>query len=95
MGHEVPEDDGDEEATYGMDRLLGYGLKYDDHFQHSHLGIQAPRDGSHAREGALADAGLRALIEDRDGLMEIAPSPPGLTPVPVAARRSIRVRSSA
>jgi hypothetical protein len=21
----------------GMDRLLGYGLKYDDHFQHTHL----------------------------------------------------------
>ena len=40
-------------AHIGMDRLLGYGLKYDDHFQHTHLGIQAPRDGSHAREGAL------------------------------------------
>jgi hypothetical protein len=34
----------------GMDRLLGYGLKYDDHFQHTHLGIQATRDGSDARE---------------------------------------------
>jgi hypothetical protein len=22
----------------GLDRLLGYGLKYDDHFQHTHLG---------------------------------------------------------
>jgi hypothetical protein len=22
----------------GLDRLLGYGLKYDDHFQHAHLG---------------------------------------------------------
>jgi hypothetical protein len=59
----------------GMDRLLGYGLKYDDHFQHTHLGIQAPRDGSHAREGALAAAGLPALIEHRDGLVEIPPRP--------------------
>ncbi len=25
-------------AHIGMDRLLGYGLKYDDHFQHTHLG---------------------------------------------------------
>jgi hypothetical protein len=24
-------------AHIGMDRLLGYGLKYDDHFQHTHL----------------------------------------------------------
>ena len=22
----------------GMDRILGYGLKYDDHFKHTHLG---------------------------------------------------------
>jgi Domain of unknown function (DUF4260) len=26
-------------AHIGIDRLLGYGLKYDDHFQHTHLGI--------------------------------------------------------
>ena len=26
-------------AHIGMDRLLGYGLKYDDDFQHTHLGI--------------------------------------------------------
>jgi Domain of unknown function (DUF4260) len=25
-------------AHIGMDRLIGYGLKYDDHFQHTHLG---------------------------------------------------------
>jgi hypothetical protein len=25
-------------AHVGLDRLLGYGLKYDDHFQHTHLG---------------------------------------------------------
>jgi hypothetical protein len=25
-------------AHIGMDRALGYGLKYDDHFQHTHLG---------------------------------------------------------
>jgi Domain of unknown function (DUF4260) len=25
-------------AHLGMDGLLGYGLKYDDHFQHTHLG---------------------------------------------------------
>ena len=26
-------------AHIGLDRLMGYGLKYDDHFQHTHLGI--------------------------------------------------------
>lgn len=25
-------------AHIGMDRLMGYGLKYNDHFQHTHLG---------------------------------------------------------
>jgi len=25
-------------AHIGLDRTLGYGLKYDDHFQHTHLG---------------------------------------------------------
>lgn len=25
-------------AHIGLDRLLGYGLKYRDHFQHTHLG---------------------------------------------------------
>jgi len=25
-------------AHVGLDRVLGYGLKYDDHFQHTHLG---------------------------------------------------------
>lgn len=25
-------------AHIGMDRLLGYGLKYDDNFKHTHLG---------------------------------------------------------
>jgi hypothetical protein len=25
-------------AHIGMDRAMGYGLKYDDHFQHTHLG---------------------------------------------------------
>jgi hypothetical protein len=25
-------------AHIGLDRLVGYGLKYDDHFQHTHLG---------------------------------------------------------
>ena len=25
-------------AHIGMDRALGYGLKYNDHFQHTHLG---------------------------------------------------------
>jgi len=25
-------------AHIGLDRVLGYGLKYDDHFQHTHLG---------------------------------------------------------
>jgi hypothetical protein len=25
-------------AHIGLDRLFGYGLKYDDHFQHTHLG---------------------------------------------------------
>lgn len=26
-------------AHIGLDRLMGYGLKYDDHFQHTHLGM--------------------------------------------------------
>jgi hypothetical protein len=30
-------------AHIGMDRLMGYGLKYGDHFQHTHLG----RPGKH------------------------------------------------
>ena len=30
-------------AHIGLDRLLGYGLKYDDSFQHTHLGIQGRR----------------------------------------------------
>ena len=40
-------------AHIGLDRLLGYGLKYDDHFQHTHLGIQrAGRRPAHT-EGTL------------------------------------------
>ncbi|MGD0687117.1 MAG: DUF4260 domain-containing protein [Streptosporangiaceae bacterium] len=31
-------------AHIGFDRLLGYGLKYDDHFQHTHLGHLGPPD---------------------------------------------------
>jgi pimeloyl-ACP methyl ester carboxylesterase len=31
-------------AGSGVDRLLGYGLKYDDHFQHTHLGHLASPD---------------------------------------------------
>jgi hypothetical protein len=34
-------------AHIGMDRLLGYGLKYDDAFQHTHLSWKA--EGSEAR----------------------------------------------
>lgn len=30
-------------AHIGMDRVLGYGLKYDDHFQHTHLGFIGTR----------------------------------------------------
>ena len=26
-------------AHIALDRLMGYGLKYDDHFQHTHLGV--------------------------------------------------------
>jgi hypothetical protein len=29
-------------AHIGIDRLLGYGLKYGDHFQHTHLGHLGP-----------------------------------------------------
>ena len=32
-------------AHVGVDRLLGYGLKYDDHFQHTHLGHLGPPRG--------------------------------------------------
>jgi hypothetical protein len=35
-------------AHIGMDRLLGYGLKYADHFQHTHLGSQV--SAGHSRE---------------------------------------------
>ena len=31
-------------AHIGMDRLAGYGLKYGDHFQHTHLGRLGKRD---------------------------------------------------
>jgi hypothetical protein len=31
-------------AHIGMDRLFGYGLKYDDDFQHTHLGTIGRRD---------------------------------------------------
>ena len=37
-------------AHIGMDRLLGYGLKYDDHFQHTHLGLIGKR--GHAQKSA-------------------------------------------
>jgi hypothetical protein len=30
-------------AHIGMDRLMGYGLKYGDHFQHTHLGRPGKR----------------------------------------------------
>lgn len=33
-------------AHVGLDRALGYGLKYDDHFQHTHLG-HLGRAGGH------------------------------------------------
>jgi len=36
-------------AHIGLDRLMGYGLKYDDHFQHTHLGI-LDRGGSAAKD---------------------------------------------
>jgi hypothetical protein len=32
-------------AHIGADRVLGYGLKYDDHFQHTHLGHLGSPDG--------------------------------------------------
>src|SRR5579862_376614 len=37
-------------AHIGIDRLLGYGLKYDDHFQHTHLGLL----GAHAKGSEAA-----------------------------------------
>ena len=40
-------------AHIGLDRLLGYGLKYSDHFQHTHLGrlgrSAAPSESVHRR----------------------------------------------
>jgi len=33
-------------AHIGLDRLLGYGLKYGDHFQHTHLGRLGKRTGA-------------------------------------------------
>ena len=38
-------------AHIGLDRLMGYGLKYDDHFQHTHLGMLG-QGGSAAKERA-------------------------------------------
>jgi hypothetical protein len=38
-------------AHIGLDRLLGYGLKYDDDFQHTHLSIQRAADGPQAQRG--------------------------------------------
>jgi hypothetical protein len=35
-------------AHIGMDRALGYGLKYDDSFQHTHLGWIGKRTGTSA-----------------------------------------------
>jgi hypothetical protein len=35
-------------AHVGQDRLLGYGLKYDAHFQHTHLG----RPGRHTGQAS-------------------------------------------
>ena len=37
-------------AHIGLDRLMGYGLKYDDHFQHTHLGMLGGR-GRTSRRG--------------------------------------------
>jgi Domain of unknown function (DUF4260) len=31
-------------AHVGLDRLLGYGLKYDHSFQHTHLGMLGSRE---------------------------------------------------
>ena len=30
-------------AHIGLDRLMGYGLKYHDHFQHTHLGMMGKK----------------------------------------------------
>jgi hypothetical protein len=48
-------------AHVGFDRLLGYGLKYDDHFQHTHLGHLGPSDQRSGRQfGTRATAtGIR------------------------------------
>jgi hypothetical protein len=39
-------------AHIGMDRLLGYGLKYDDNFQHTHLGWIGGGGGIHNRKSS-------------------------------------------
>jgi hypothetical protein len=33
-------------AHIALDRLMGYGLKYDDHFQHTHLGMLGGAGGN-------------------------------------------------
>ena len=43
-------------AHIGMDRLMGYGLKYNDHFQHTHLG----------RLGRTSDNGWPSETQDPD-----------------------------
>jgi Domain of unknown function (DUF4260) len=42
-------------AHIGMDRLMGYGLKYDDDFQHTHLGWLGRT--SKDRQGSAQDPG--------------------------------------
>jgi len=39
-------------AHIGLDRLMGYGLKYSDHFQHTHLGSigHHPNHGAHTHD---------------------------------------------
>lgn len=43
-------------AHVGMDRMLGYGLKYDDHFQHTHLGRLGPSEDHTQRAHCLEQA---------------------------------------
>jgi len=46
-------------AHVGFDRLLGYGLKYDDHFQHTHLGHLGPPGPDQQEPAQLGELTLR------------------------------------
>lgn len=54
-------------AHVGFDRLLGYGLKYDDHFQHTHLGHLGRQISADHRGGRQPDMRAPAALQQESG----------------------------